>query len=201
MSNYKPKNRDAGDSRKKEERKKIDKVVTGKVVTKKKSEIRKLTDIFVSDDVHSVKSYVIMDVLIPTIKNAIYDIIKNGAEMTLFGSESGRKNNRPSSKISYNRMYDDRNDNRNRVANSSSTAREYNDIVLDNKGEAEEVLYCMDELIDTYGMASIADLYDLVGISTINYMDNKYGWTNLAGADAIRVRDGYLLKFPKAIAL
>ena len=47
-------------------------------------------------------------------------------------------------------------------------------------------------------MVSVADLYDLVGISG-NYTDNKYGWTNLRNSDVQRVRDGYLLKLPKAL--
>ena len=55
----------------------------------------------------------------------------------------------------------------------------------------------MDELIETYGIVSVADLYDLVGKSC-NYTDNKYGWTNIRNAEPVRVRDGYLLKMPKA---
>ena len=54
----------------------------------------------------------------------------------------------------------------------------------------------MDELIDTYGIVSVPDIYDLVGISG-NYTDNKYGWTNLRNAEPVRVGDGYMLKLPK----
>ena len=46
----------------------------------------------------------------------------------------------------------------------------------------------------------IADLYDLVGMDS-NYTDNRYGWTNLRSAQVVRVRDGYLLKLPKALPL
>ena len=54
----------------------------------------------------------------------------------------------------------------------------------------------MDELLETYGIVSVADLYELVGIIG-NYTDNKYGWTNLRNAEPIRVNGGYLLKLPK----
>ena len=40
------------------EEKKIEKVVSGTVKTKKKSEIKKLTDVFVSEDASNVKSYI-----------------------------------------------------------------------------------------------------------------------------------------------
>ena len=76
----------------------------------------------------------------------------------------------------------------------------YDDVILDTRGEAEEVLTRMDELIETYGVVSVADLYDLVGV-TCNYTDNKYGWTNIRNAEPIRVRKGYMLKLPKAIPI
>ena len=58
----------------------------------------------------------------------------------------------------------------------------------------------MDELIETYGMVSVADLYDLVGI-TCNYTDNKYGWTSVRNAEPVRTRDGYVLKLSRPIPI
>ena len=75
-----------------------------------------------------------------------------------------------------------------------------NDIIIENRGEAEDVLSRMDELIDQYGLVSVADLYDLVGING-NYTDNKYGWFNIRTASVVRVRDGYMIKLPKAVPL
>ena len=58
----------------------------------------------------------------------------------------------------------------------------------------------MNEIVETYGLVKVADLYDLVGL-TCNYTDNKYGWTSLRTADIVRVRDGYTLKLPKAMPI
>ena len=56
----------------------------------------------------------------------------------------------------------------------------------------------MDELIETYGFVSVADLYDLVG-KRCNYTDNNYGWTNIRNANIVRVSGGdYMIKMPKA---
>ena len=52
------------------DKKDVTKVVTGKVTTKK-NEARKITGLFVSEDAANVKSYVILDVLVPAIKKAI----------------------------------------------------------------------------------------------------------------------------------
>ena len=53
--------------------KKIEKVVTGNVITKKKSKARKFTEELVSEDAKNVKSYVLGEVLIPAIKKLISD--------------------------------------------------------------------------------------------------------------------------------
>ena len=76
----------------------------------------------------------------------------------------------------------------------------YDDITFATRGDAESVLMRMDELIDVYGSACVADFYDLAGV-TGNYTDNKYGWIDLQSATVIRMRDGYIIKFPKVMPL
>ena len=179
-----------------EEKKRVEKVVQGNVKIRKKSEIRKMADVFISEDVKNVKSYVLMDVLVPAIKKAISDIVTNGIDMILYGETGRTKRSGSSHYVSY-KDYSTRKDIRPSEDSRTRSGYSHDDIVLDSRGEAEEVLLRMDELIDTYGVASVADLYDLLGKSC-NYTDNKYGWTNLRNAEPIRVRDGYLLKLPKA---
>ena len=178
------------------ERKKVEKVVKGKVKTKKKGELSKFKDMFISEDVSDVKSYIFMDVLIPAAKKAISDIVRDGIDMILYGNTHRRSSSSGASYVSY-RSYSDRDRRDDRRESRTRTGYSYDDIVLEDRGEAEEVLERMTELIDTYDVVSVADLYDLVG-KPGNYTDNKYGWTNLRNAEPIRVRDGYLLKLPKA---
>ena len=179
--------------------KKVEKIVKGTVKSKKKNGIDKLKDNFISEDAANIKTYVVMDVLIPAVKKAICDIVKNGVDMILYG-ESGRSNRRPSEYVSYDRRYLDRGDSRFYNADRARIGYSYNDIILETRGEAEDVLARMDELIELYGMVSVADLYDLVGI-TGNYTDNKYGWTNIRNAEPVHVRDGYMLRLPKVTSL
>lgn len=196
MDDYKPNSHKSKEERNAAvaERKKLDKVVSGNVKTKKKSDIHKFTDIFISEDAANVKNYILMDVLVPAVKKAISDIITNGIDMILYGGKPGSR----ADKVSY-RDYSSVSRRDDRPARTRA-GYSYDDVILDTRGEAEEVLNRMDELIDTYGVVSVADLYDLVGI-TCNYTDNKYGWTNIRNAEPIRVRDGYMLKLPKAIPI
>lgn len=180
-------------SKAKAEEKKIEKIVTGRVTSKKKSGFRKFTDLLVPEDMDSVKSYILLDVVIPTIRDGLFDAVRT----ILYGGKGGH--GKPSSKVQYRSYYDsNRRDGAASVKNRNDY--DYNDITLDDRGEAEEVLMRMDELLDTYGVVSVADFYDLVGVVG-NYTDGKYGWTNLRNASVVRGRDGYKIRLPKALPL
>lgn len=178
--------------------KKVEKVVTGKVITKKEGFFSKMFKGFISEDAKDVKSYVFGDVLIPAIKKAISDIVTDGIDIILYGESRGKRGRSTAEKISY-RSYYDRNDSYRRPV-ASYNDYSYDSIILSSRGEAEEVLARMDELMDTYGLVSVADLKDLVGIND-NYTDNKYGWTSIKSAEVVRVRDGYTIKMPRAVPI
>lgn len=184
-----------------EKEKKVEKVVTGKVITKKKSDIRKFADIFISEDVKNVKNYVFMEVLVPAIKKAVSDIVRDGIDMILYGSGHTKRSSGSASYVSYDKRYSNtHSESRAYDTNRTRTGYSYDDIVIESRGEAEEVVNRMDELIETYGMVSVADLYDLVGKSC-QYTDNNYGWTNIRNAEIVRVRNGYWIKLPKALPI
>jgi hypothetical protein len=179
--------------------KRAEKVVHGKVKTKANN-ARKLTDIFISEDAANVKNYIIMDVIVPSIKKAIYDLIVGTLDMSLYGGRGSGK--RPTAdKISY-RDYNNvsRRDERSYGSTRTASGYTYDDIVVETRGEAESVLARMDEIMEEYEQVRVADLYDLVGISG-DYTDNKYGWTNIRNARVVRTRDGYKIEMPRAIAL
>lgn len=201
MENFKPNSHKSKEEQQEAlAERKVEKVIKGSAKTKKRSDVKKFADVFISEDAGNVKSYIIMDVLIPAIKKAISDIVTNGIDMMLYGEAGRSKKKSPASKISYRSYYESDNDRRRDYSSiRTRSTYEYDDIVLDNRGEAESVLSTMDELVETYGMVSVADLYELVGIQG-SYTDNKYGWTkNIRNASVVRVRDGYLLKLPKAL--
>ena len=53
-----------------------------------------------------MKSYIVMDVLVPAIKKAISDIVTNGIDMILYGEAGKSKKNSTASKVSYQKFYD-----------------------------------------------------------------------------------------------
>lgn len=176
---------------------KIEKVVSGKVQVKKKNELQKMADIFISEDVDSVKNYIFIDVLVPAIKKAVSDIVTNGIDMLLYGEAGRTKKNTTSSKVSYTNYNVRPNE---RQPNNRRSSYGYEEVIIDNKREAEEVLSTMEDIIDSYGIVSVADFNELVGVSG-KFTDNNYGWSDLRTATIIRVRDGWIIKLPRAIVL
>lgn len=178
--------------------KKIEKVVQGEVRSKKKSGLQKITDAFVPDDVANVKSYIIEDIVVPAAKEILLDSVK--AILGINGKNGNKQT--PASRVSYRQYYN--NDSRRNYSSGGNRSRnsyDFDDIVIDNRGEAEEVLDRMEEIIATYGFVSVADFYELVGVPS-NYTDNNYGWSNLRNAYVDRLRDGgYIIKLPRAFQL
>lgn len=181
--------------------KRAEKIVHGKVKAKKNN-ARKLTDVFIAEDAANVKNYVLFDVIVPSIKKALYDLVVGALDMTLFGGRSSSNSKRSiSDKVSY-RDYNSisKRDERSYGNTVTTSGYSYDDIILETRGEAESVLSRMDEIIDEYDSVRVADLYDLVGI-TGDYTDNKYGWTNIRNARVVRTRDGYKIEMPRALPL
>ena len=163
-------------------------VASGKV---RKSEIRKLTDVFLAKDIHEVKEYIIMEVAIPAIK----DIISSTVNAFLYGDRSNPSKTTNASWASYGKYYD-----KGKTTSPSEPVKkrlDYRDLTFNTKGDAEEVLSALEELISMYGKASVADLFDLADMEC-EYTDNRYGWKSLASASTYQTRDGYMLRLPKA---
>lgn len=182
--------------------KKVEAVITGTAKTRKKGEMKKFADVFIAEDANNVKSYILMEVIIPAVKKAISDIATTGIDMILYGEAGRSRKNGAASKVSY-RNYYERESERPRAGSAANRRNnfDYDDVIFDTRGDAEAVLDAMNEIISQYGTVSVSDFYDLARVANENYTMNRYGWTNIGGATAVRVRDGYVLKLPRAIPL
>lgn len=184
------------------QRKEVKKVVKGTVKKRKKPLSKKIAETFMAEDLNDVKSHVFFDVIVPSIKDTLSESIKEAVDMFFHGSGKSNRSrkNKPYSRVSYSSYYD-RDDDRKSRRSGNVPSREFYDIVLDSRLEAEEVLDSLRDIIDQYGQASLADYHDLCGVSG-SYTDNKYGWTDLTRANVTLVRgQGYIVDLPKAILL
>ena len=183
----------AEQAEKAKEEKRVVNTVGGAITTKKKNGIHKFADTFISEDAKNVKSYFIDDIIVPTIKKALLgalDMVLNG------GNGGGYTHRDTASKVSYRSYYDDRDSHRRDTR--VNTRFDYDEIVFRDRGVAERVIDSMADVIDRYGFVTVADLYDIAELSAPPYTGNRYGWTSLRTAEAVKVREGWILKLPKA---
>lgn len=167
------------------------KVVTGNVKTKKKSELMKIVSAFMPKDIESYKQGLIDNTIIPGIRNMLTNSINS-----FFDEDySARKPNgiEPSYRSYYNK-----NNNNSQQRASTYRAYAFDDPIFDSRYDAQEVLDRMHDIMIQYKAVSVADFYDLAGI-THNYTDNKYGWTDISSACIMRSGDGYYIRLPKAL--
>jgi len=181
-----------------QEKRVVEKVVSGQVTTRE-NKGRKFRDVFISEDAANVKSYIVMDVLVPAIKNAISAVVKDSIDMIFGTSSSSGRAKTVGSRVSYRNYYDDPRDSRRDYDNYSSRF-DYDDIVYTTRGDAEAVRRMMIDTIRKYGIVTVADMYDMSG-EVPPHTAFKYGWMNMRSIETIeprRVRDGYILALPKA---
>ena len=80
-------------------REKREKLITGEAKTRKR-----LGDVFIAEDVRTVKNHIFMDVVVPAIKTVIVDIVTNGIQMMLWGDTINR-GKAPGTKYNYGNCY------------------------------------------------------------------------------------------------
>lgn len=75
------------------------------------------------------------------------------------------------------------------------------DVIFATRTDAEETRLKMNDYIEEYGQASVADLYDLVGDVAV-YTDNKIGWKEgLSDELIVSTKDGWIIDFPDTCEL
>lgn len=207
MSRYSGKAVQTGTDIQKKEREKaiVDK---GSVHLKKKSGFAEFKHQLFAEEGADLKGYIVNDVLIPTIKSTISDVVSNGIDILLYGeARHGKSRITPSGRggnyVSYNSI-SSRNDSHGsrgiiRPGTNSSvglrSSLQIDSFVFDTRAKAMEILDRLCTIVDDYGIVAVSDLYDLCG-EVCPYTYNNYGWRDLRNAGITLVRDGYLLSLP-----
>ena len=165
--------------------------------------LKRFVETFVGDEIHSVGGYLLNDILVPGIKKIFFDSVSGGLEMSLWGESSRRDSRRRDggSRISYESFSKpefrrtervDRDDRRT-VAKKGL----FDDILFNNKWEADEVFGSMFDIVTEYEFVSVSDLRGMVGLDS-TFTDDNYGWDEdtITRGDVKRTRDGWIIDLP-----
>ena len=182
--------------------KKIEQVTITKVTKRKKGLGKRFVETFAGgDDARTVFGYVVLEVVVPATKDLIADVGTQAIERFLYG-EGRSAPRRPGAARStgytnYSRYSQARPVEPREISKVARARHEFEEVVISSRPEAEAVLSAMYEVLEKYKAISVADFYDLVGI-TAGHTDIKWGWEDLRGTTIVRTRaGGYVLELPK----
>lgn len=187
----------------------MEKVITGKVVVRKPSFLSRFKKSFVADDARTVGDYLVDDVFIPEMRRLAYALVVGGAGVVLFGRRGhatpGPANYRqnPVSNImggGLRNKYEGLTEGpvRNQLPQQTRTLHDFEALALESPEEARMAISSLISRCQTYGQATVVDLYNALGVSS-SYADLNFGWTDLNEANTgwRQVPGGFVLTLPK----
>lgn len=173
---------------------KPDEQLVGKAIRQKKNPLSEFVGQFFAQSIHEVKDYLWKDVFIPNVKKTIHDLAISGLDMAIYGESAPISSSSNASK--YSMAYQQQKQRQMQSVSAVKRGYSYDSLIVSSKAEGERLLFKLNDILADVGSVTVADMYDLVG-EVHNYTDNKWGWTNLAGAKVTLSREGYLLKMPE----
>lgn len=206
-SSNKPEDKETKETNEDKPSKDIQKVVTGEVIQKQKTFGSKFKEVFFGGDFKMTMRYLAGDVLLPAARNLIVDATTKGIERAVYGDtpyRRGGSSNVYRPRIQYDSRYSSnplRPDPRapimlpDQPPRRPHPTRDFNEIILQTREDAEAVVDQMVEILSKYDSASLADLYETLGLPSA-HTDNKWGWKYLGKVNIQQVRQGYLVQFP-----
>lgn len=168
-------------------------------VPPKKSKVKEVSETFFGGTAKEAAMSVVTDVLVPALKQTIYDMISTGFQRLLFGDTVA--NGRPImaspsySRTNYNSRYRATTQ---RPTIPARNGHDFNRIVFDTRADAESVLSYMYDSINETGIVSLADFY----IKANEYNNSKvpttpqdynFGWTDVRRSRILTTETGYYI--------
>lgn len=180
------------------EKKVVKKVTYGNVSIRKQPITKRLAGTFFGENLSSAFEYVVSDIIVPTIKDTMYNIISGGLSTMLYGRNVSR-GGLGGTKYKYSTSSVRGNTNISQPTNNYRPANDIEEIVFESRGDAEIVLDTLRNLIEEYEWATVQDLYSAAGKTPArnNWTTVNWGWDTLAKAyvEGI-IGGGYIINLP-----
>lgn len=178
------------------------------VKLKKPSLGKRFRESFAGDDAHTVGQYVLIEVVVPAVKSLISDGITMAIERALYGdtgrsrSTGGNGRRQFTDYASRSSVRVGKPDPRDSSPMRGESAT-YQDLVFNSRAEAELVIDKMREQMQDYGAVTIANLYDLAGVTQMSrFTDVQFGWVDMRGVSPSGTpRSGYIINLPRPVRI
>lgn len=196
---------------------KVEKLVVGEVVMQKKPWHKRVTESFFSGRADVAAEYVVQDVLLPSARDALFNMGTTFLDSVINGNARLRNiNNRviPGQSVGQyvtTQMVTNYNNIGKNIPGAPQQApgmtpqdrarHDFGRLKFASRAEAEAVISGLLFRIQEYNAVTVSDLYEMCGI-TANYTDDKFGWQDIRGAGVVPARGGgFVLELPSPVVL
>lgn len=183
----------------------------GSVKVKEPSRKEKIKSIFISEDAKDVGQYILWDILIPTIKRTIRDVIVGSTDRIFLGTNTPPSSNLYRERgITYPRHVNyaqaSRQTQRPEVTRVSPrplrSSFRLNEIIFDYREDAESVLEHMMDYLEDQSYVTVADYLKFCGQRNSNYTTENWGWYDLNQAYISgNETSGFMLTLPEPVVV
>lgn len=156
-----------------------------------------IRELVIGDDAKTVGTFLLTDVVVPTLRDLIVDAIKAGAERLVYGDA---RRGRTPHRVNYSSFGSIRPSSitgRGAPMGSIKQSDTGTDFLFSSVNDAATVHTALNELIEVHGQASISDLNQLMGAET-RPVDNRWGWSAPIPYEVKQTRSGHILQLPPA---
>lgn len=182
----------------KKKRERLSPVVTSdKIASTKKPLGQRFMETFIAEDVTDIKTWLWRDMIVPGAQKALLDVLNFMFYGEVSRDERRSTRDRRDSRTDYRGYYSGRSSEKRRSSSrrdryEADDRVDFRNIVLRNRGDAEDLIDRLRDRIEDTGSVSVADLLDMVD-ATSRYTDNNWGWTDPRDIGIRRVSNGFLI--------
>lgn len=194
-------------ARETEPRERIEPVTSAETHRRKNGLGRQFKETFFSGSGRDAASFMVEDVVVPTIRDMFHNALQAGLQRWIYGegprgprrSYWSGSDHSPTGHVDYSRMSGSGpvTTQQRALSRQARAHHDFSEIVIPSLQAANTVIDRMYDMLSQYGYVSVADLLALVDIRP-DHTDMKWGWTSLKGSRPVHVRklDGYILDLP-----
>ena len=198
----------AKQQKKEQEKPRLEPVTDTPGIIKKKSLWERSKDAIFSEDTSTVGGYILRDVIIPAVRDTIYDMVTGGLSMMLYSTPKASKGQRRGGSngtyISYGDYYDGGQKTKPKRIEPADRYRNHldiNNIIVPNSNVGYGALELLGDRAEIYGAVTVQDLYDVLNIGSAPSTMSNWGWTDISQATVSLERGDWVLHMPKIIPL
>ena len=180
-------------------------------IRKKRKAGKHLMRSFIEEDARDAASYILRDIVVPSAKSLIHEILDRGSARLLWrdGSYSNNRydsyrNDRPynnyakpsSNQSAMSRLTSPRdNSSYSRQQRRSRTSSFVDDIFFDTSKDMEAFVGKLNYILNRQGYVTVEDYYKEANLET-EWIDSRFGWYDIRGMTKIRDGEGWVISMP-----